>query len=78
MIKYDHDLDTMVYNTTTYSLKKYRKWLLGNYPDLCKNHFIKAITIGGSTKFTFDWQNIYNTSERYKYLNNFLNEQETR
>ncbi len=73
---YNYKIDAVQIDGTWYGLKPYRTWLLNHYPDLCQNHFIKAITVGGKTKFTFDWQSIYATAERYKYLNNYINEQE--
>ena len=77
-VHYDYKIDAVCVANVFYALKDYRKFLLGNHPDLCQNHFIKAITVGGKTKFTFDWQSIYAIASRYKYLNNFINEQETR
>jgi len=73
--KYDFKLDILLVNNNSYSLKDYRKWLLNNHETLCQKHFIKALTIGGVTKFTFDWQGVYNTSERYNFLKNFIDEQ---
>lgn len=81
LMKYDFAQDVLYIrmpdkdDDTAISLKDYRNWLLINHEVLCKNHFIKALRSGNKTKFTFDWQSIFATAQRYKYLNKFIDEQ---
>lgn len=71
VIKYNYNDDTMTLDGVVYDLKSYRKWLISNHEQLCQGHFIKAITVGGKTKFTYDWQSIYAISETYNFIKDY-------
>ena len=55
----NYNEDSMTIGKVEYSLKKYRWYLLNEYPDLCKAYFIKSIRVGSETIFTYDWMAIY-------------------
>jgi len=63
----------MVINGLEYPLKPYRQWLMKNHERLVTGHFIKALTVGGRTKFYYDWQTIYFLAEEYQFLDNYTN-----
>lgn len=71
-MKYDFVEDVMRVDATSYPLKDYRKWLMENHEPLVIGHFIKAISSGGRTKFTYDWQSIYFIAEEYDIVSNYI------
>ena len=73
-MKYNFSTDTMSHNSKEYPLKPYRKWLINNHEQLVTGHFIKALTVGDKTKFTYDWQSIYFKAEEYQFLHAYLKE----
>lgn len=74
MIKYDYTVDIVYVNDAQYQLDAYRKWLLSNHSQLCSGHFIKAVRSQGKTVFTYDWQSIYLKAEEYQFLNDYIDE----
>jgi len=71
-MRYDFSKDIMVIEGVEYPLKPYRKWLAENHERLVTGHFIKALTIGGKTKFYYDWQTIYFLADEYLFLKDYL------
>jgi len=71
-MSYNYAKDTMTVGGKRYPLSEYRKWLKSNHYHLVQGSFIKAITIAGSTKFTFDWQHIYFIAEQHGLLAEFI------
>jgi hypothetical protein len=69
---YDFVKDVMIIEGVEYALKPYRKWLIQNHEQLVNGHFIKALTVGGQTKFYYDWQAVYFLSAEYGFVNNYL------
>ena len=78
MIKYDYNRDLFSYNGEDYDLTLYRRWLLSNHEQLCNGHFIRAVNVGQTTKFTYDWQSIFLKAEEYQFLNDYIHERTTR
>ena len=64
----------MISEGVEYPLKPFRKWLLDNHSDLCSGHFIKAIAVGTSVRFTYDWQHIYFIASEYSFTKNYIDE----
>ena len=77
-MKYDYTKDIVITNGVEHQLKPYRKWLLANHESLVVGHFVKALTIGGKTKFYYDWQTIYFLASEYGFFENYLNENKDR
>lgn len=71
-INYDYSKDTMTIDGTEYHLRPYRKWLIQNHEGLCAGSFIKAISVGDITKYTYDWDTIYFKAAQYEFLNQYL------
>lgn len=73
-IRFDYSLDVMVLDEKEYPLRPLRKYLTSNHPELVQGHFIKAIRVGGKTKFTFDWDTIYFKAKEYGLIKNYIHE----
>lgn len=71
---YNYSKDIMSDSSGTYQLAFYRKWLTENHEKLVTSHFVKSLTVGGRTKFYFDWLSIYQTADRYGFLKNYIHE----
>ena len=74
MTKYDYAKDTATVDGTKIDLAPFRRWLLYNHEQLCSSHFVKAVTIAGKTKFTYDWQHIYFVADQYGFTKNYIDE----
>ena len=68
--------NTLNTNGLSVNLDSYRLYIITNYPDLCKNLFIKKIlmcsSIGLVSKFTYDWDEIFKLAEESGYLKQFI------
>lgn len=70
--EYDFRQDIMTIDGVKYKLRPYRKYLLQEHNSLVTGHFIKAITAGDITKFTYDWQTIYFLAAEYFFLRDYI------
>lgn len=71
-MQYNYIEDSMTIGKTEYSLAKYRRWLLNEYPELCQGHFIKAIQVNGKTTFTYDWMSVYQKARDFNIHFKFI------
>ena len=62
-VSFNYTVNLVYINGSPYDLDSFRVFLLRQFEDLCKKHFIKNIQVKGRRIMTYDWDGIFSVAK---------------